>query len=87
MLSAIYQTYLTPPRAREDLAHICEVAIGDRAVEHLVNKAHTAISTHVDKMNPVVVRNAHHFPRRRVRPQEVSTVLLRPVVLGALPSA
>ena len=48
---------------------------------HLVNKAHTANSTHVDKMNPVVVRNAHHFPRHRVRPQEASAVLLRPVVL------
>ena len=43
MLSAIYQIDLPPPRAREDLAHICEVAIGDRAVEHLVNKAHTAM--------------------------------------------
>ena len=43
MLTATDHTYLTPPRAREDLAHICEVAIGDRAVEHLVNKAHTAM--------------------------------------------
>ena len=82
MLAAREQTDSTPPRAREDLAHVCEAATGGRAVEHLVNKAHTANSTHVDKMNPVVVRNAHHFPRHRVRPQEVSTVLLRPVVLG-----
>ena len=39
-------------------------------LKRILKKAHTAICTHVDQMNPVVVRNAHHFPRHRVRPQE-----------------